>query len=87
MTKKTIQTTANFILLSLLTIFLLFTFIEIIKTGAETEPCIMKITIREEIERKLTKEDLKHPQIQEMIDSEIISAREQLKAQNIKVCK
>lgn len=87
MTKKTIQTTANFILLSLLTIFLFFTFVELIKTGSKTEPCIMKITIREEIERKLTKEDLKHPQIQEMIDSEIISAREQLKAQNIKVCK
>ena len=85
MSKKTIQTTANFIFFSLLTFFLLFTFVEFIKAGAKTEPCIMEITIREEIERKITKEDLKHPQIQEMINSEIISAKEQLKAQNIKI--
>jgi hypothetical protein len=48
--------------------------------------CISEASIKLDLEKKLTLQELNNPIIQEMIDSEVISAKEQLKASNIEVC-
>lgn len=49
--------------------------------------CISEAQIRLDLEKKLTLTELNNPIIQEMVDSEVISAKEQLKAKNIQICK